>query len=82
MTDPNLTYNILEDAILSTRDKHMPKRKVRFKKYKHKINKWAPTRMLKSIRYRDSLYKKLKSTPYNCEQHMPLKLKDLQLYIE
>ena len=74
MTDPNLTYNILEDAILSARDKHMPKRNVRFNKYKHKMNKWVTTGILKSIRYRNSLYKKLKSTPYNCEQHMTLKL--------
>ena len=74
MTDPNLTYIILEDAILSARDKHMPKRNVRFNKYKHKMNKWVTTGILKSIRYRDSLYKKLKSTPYNCEQHMTLKL--------
>ena len=74
MTDPNLTYNLLEDAILSARDKHMPKRNVRFNKYKHKMNKWVTTGILKSIRYRDSLYKKLKSTPYNCEQHMTLKL--------
>ena len=69
-----LTYNILEDIILSARDKHMPKRNVRFNKYKHKLNKWVTTGILQSIRYRGSLYNKLKSTPYNCEQHMTLKL--------
>ena len=54
MTDPNLTYNLL-DAILSARDKHLPKRNVRFNKYKHKMNKWVTTGILKSIRYHDSL---------------------------
>ena len=74
MTDPNLTYNILEDVILSARDKHMPKRNVRFNKYKHKVNQWVTTGILQSIRYHDRLCKKLKWTPYNCEQHMNLKL--------
>ena len=34
----------------------------KFNKYKHKISKWITYGILKSIRFRDNLYKKLKLT--------------------
>ena len=40
----------------------MPSKMVRLKKYKHKKSSWITKGLLKSIRYRDKLYKQLKLT--------------------
>ena len=55
-----LNYNILEDSIISTINKYAPLKQVKFNKYKHKKNKWVTLGILKSIRYKDKLYKSLK----------------------
>ena len=50
--------NVIETA----RKKHMTGKFVKFNKYKHKKSKWITYGILKSIRFRDNLYKKLKLT--------------------
>ena len=60
-TDPNITYNIIEQEILKAKETHIPSKKVRFNKYKHKKKNWITTGILKSIHHRDKLYRKLKS---------------------
>ncbi len=40
----------------------MPSKVVKFSKYKHKRFKWVTFGIIKSIAYRDNLYKKLKLT--------------------
>lgn len=44
-------------------NKHFPIKWVKFNKYKHKVSPWISQGILKSIKYKDNLYKKLKSTP-------------------
>ena len=39
-TDPNLTYDMLEQVILSAKEKHLKPQKVEFNHYKHKKNPW------------------------------------------
>ena len=45
-------------------DKHISSKTVKFNKYKHKKSKWITHGVIKSIKYRDKLYKILKMTPH------------------
>ena len=54
--DTNMNYDIIHDAILIAKEKHMPCKLVKLKKYKQKKSKWITQGLLKSIRYRDKLY--------------------------
>ena len=77
--DPNINYNILHDAITSALDKHLPARYVRYNKYKHKRESWMTNGIMNSIKFRDKLYIKLRSTDVNSEQHNKYKV-NLQTY--
>ena len=63
--DPNSNYNTLCNEILRSKNKHMPSKWVKFNKYKHKMSSWITQGLLKSIKYRDNLYKRLKLTDPN-----------------
>ena len=56
--DPNISYN--NDVIEKTKNTHMTSKLVKYNKYKHKKSKWITTGLLRSIRFRDDLYKKIK----------------------
>ena len=58
--DPNVNYNMLLEVIKLAKDKHMPYKTVKLKKYKHKKSTWITLAILKAIRYRDKLRNKLK----------------------
>ena len=60
--NPNASYNVILEVIETARKKHMTGKFVKFIKYKHKKSKWITYGILKSIRFRDNLYKKLKLT--------------------
>lgn len=72
--DPSINYKTLSDRIDLVRTKHMPYKKVRFKKYQHKISPWVTNGILKSIRYKDKLYKCLKLTSPNDPQYHSQKI--------
>ena len=61
-SNPNDNYNILLEEIKKAIDKHMPQKTVKFDKYRHKKETWITSGNLKSIRYKDKLYKQLKMT--------------------
>ena len=61
--DPNVNYEIFESKITELINKHIPQRKLKYNKYKYKKSNWITTRILKSIKYRDKLYKSMKKTP-------------------
>ncbi len=46
----------------------MPTKFVKYDKYKHKGSKWITSGIIKSIQYRDNLYKKFKTTNPNSIQ--------------
>ena len=48
-------FALLNDA----KHKHLPRKRVRFNKHKHKKSKWMTNGILKSIKTKDTLYKKL-----------------------
>ena len=73
MTDPNLSYQAFEDFVLRIKEKNMPTKTVRFDKYKHEMTKWVTTGIIKSIKFRDKLYRQLKSHPVNSQEYYTLK---------
>ena len=60
--DPNETYDIINSEIELNKNIHLPEKMVKFKKYSHKNSCWITTGILRSIKYRDKLYKQLKCT--------------------
>ena len=64
-TYPNLNYDIIYKEILRSKNKYMPSKLVKFDKYKHNKSTWITQGLLKSIRYRDKLYKQIKLTNPN-----------------
>ena len=64
-SDPNLNYNTFANWLTSAKQKYLPLKKIKFNKYKHKINNWITSGILRSIKYRDNLYKELKQTEPN-----------------
>ena len=68
-SDPNESYAILEKSITSAMDEHMPLKTVKLNKYKHKGSPWITQDIINSIKYRDKLYKKVKSTSQNSPKY-------------
>ena len=60
--DPNISYSIIHDVIEKTKKTHMTSKLVKYNKYKHKKSKWITRGLLRSIRFRDNIYKKIKLT--------------------
>ena len=56
----DINLEMINDEILRAKNKHMPCKLVKFNKYKHKKSAWITLGLLKSIRYRDKLYKQLR----------------------
>ncbi len=66
--DPNTTYQVLHNVIQIAKNKHMPCKLVKYDKYKHKKTKWITSGIIKSIQYRNNLYKQLKMTHHGSTQ--------------
>ena len=62
--DVNSNYDIMFNEIHRVVEKHISSKTVKFNKYKHKKSKWITHGVIKSIKYRDQLYKILKMTPH------------------
>ena len=60
-TDPNNDYEKFEKIIPKSYDRHFPEKCVKFNKYKHKRSNWITSGILKSIEFRDKIYKRLKT---------------------
>ena len=63
--DPNKNYDSLHEMLTKIKDKHLPYKKVKVKKHKHKMCPWMTNGIMKYIKYRDNLYRNLKSKPRN-----------------
>ena len=72
--DPNNNYNILHTILQEAKDKHMPTKFVRYNKYKHKKSPWITSGIIKSIQYKDNLYKKYRMSDPNSVVHETLKI--------
>ena len=58
-TYPDTAFDILNQALMEAKDKHLPEQVTRLNKYKHKLNKGITAGILKSLQYRDKLYKNI-----------------------
>ena len=58
--DVNQNYNIMHQEIYDTIEKHTLKKIVKSNRHKHKLSKWITHGIIKSIKYRDKLYKNSK----------------------
>ena len=74
MADVNQNYNIMHQEIYDTIEKHTLKKTVKLNKHKHKISKWITHGIIKSIKYRDKLYKTLKMTHHESPDYTILKV--------
>ena len=70
--DPTINYTMFEDIISKAKSKHLQPKTVRFKRYKHKISPWLTKAILVSIKLRDKLFCKLKSTPETAPHYLNL----------
>ena len=71
--DPTNNYSIISETISSACDKHLPIKNVKFKKYKHKHSEWITNGIIRSIKYRDTLYKKVKCLSQDSNEYSILK---------
>jgi len=72
-TDPNDSFTVLHKAIIELKEKHFPVCKVKFNKYKHKRHKWITNGLLRSIKFRDKLFARLRKCPKNSDMYDTLR---------
>ena len=84
MTDPNPEYVIFERITATAYEKHFPNKRVKVNKYKHKLSPWITAGLIKSIEFRDKLYKRLKACPQDNPEHnrMEANLKTYNGYLK
>ena len=58
-SNPQDNYELFHQLLQNAKDKHLPKKRVRYDKKKHKSSKWMTNGILKSINTKDRMYKKL-----------------------
>ena len=61
LSDPHITYAHTETELCGHINKFLPKKRVKFNKYKHKKTPWVSTEIMVSMHKRDNLYRKLES---------------------
>ena len=71
--DPNSNYEILNNVISRGISNNFNIKTVRYKKYKTKKSPWITNGILKSIKYRDKLYKSWKRENINTEAYISKK---------
>ena len=73
MTYPNHEYDIFERITVTAYEKHFPNKRVKVNKYKHKLSPWITTGLIKSVEFRNKLYKRLKACPQDNPEHDRMK---------
>ena len=68
-SDPNGNYEKMSNILIEAKEQFMPVKVKRVNKYKHKLTPWITSGIIRSIKFRDSLYKKLKTLYPENEEH-------------
>ena len=63
--DPQINYDTMSSIIETNKDKFLPCKNIKFNSRKHKKNSWISYGILKSIKFRNELYKKIKKSDPN-----------------
>ena len=67
--DPETNYNIREAIINNHKTKCFPNKIIKFNKLKYKQNSWISNVFLKSIKFRNDLYKRMRISQPDGEAH-------------
>ena len=66
--NPTENYELFSKLVQEAKSKHLPIKRIKFNKYKHKKCRWITNGILKSIKTKDIIYKMLKqANPANVE---------------
>ena len=68
-TDSNLSYNSIHEVIGKATNNHTLSKLVKLYQYKHTKSKWITVGLLKSLKFRDNLYKRMKLTNPNSREY-------------
>ena len=79
VANPYVNYNILENTLVQTFNKCIPVRKIKLHKHKHKRSEWITMGLIRSIKYRDNLYKRLKQMSQTSNEYYEMK-QNLRVY--
>ena len=71
--DPNACFELLYKQLQTSIRKYLPLKIKKFHKHKHKESKWITQGIIRSIQFRDKLYKRLKDTPITNDLHETLR---------
>ena len=71
--DPQTNYEVFSKLVNHAKEKHLPRKTVKYNKRKHKKCKWITMAIIKSINTKDKLYKNLLLTETNTPVHNKLK---------
>ena len=72
--DESDNYRRLVKSISNAQRKQIDSKLFKYNKYKHKKCKWITFGLLKSIEFRDNLYRELKKTPIHSEDYTKKKI--------
>ena len=56
LTNPNINYEKLNEILINCKEKHLPTKRVKFNKYKHKAAPWISYGIIESIKTKDDMY--------------------------
>ena len=76
---PPLFEQLSLNLMQNTYEHHFPQKRVKFNKYQYKLSNWITTGILKSLEFRDNLYKKLKLCPIDSPEYETYK-HNLKMY--
>ena len=71
--NPCTNYKTIINNIAQACEKHLPVKTVKYHKHKHKHSSWITSGIIKSIKFRDNLYKKMLATPHDSNDFATLK---------
>jgi hypothetical protein len=69
----NENYEILHQHLTSIRNKYISYKRIRFNKYKHKASPWITNGIIKSLKYKDTLYRSLSGKAINTPDYLAAK---------
>ena len=72
-TNPETNYDIFTMLLKFVKNKHIPKKTVKYNKHLHMKSKWMTNGLLRSIKMKDKLYKTLLQTTVNTDLFIALK---------
>ena len=73
------TYTKINDSLLALKEKHFPVKKVRFRRYQHKVQPWMTDIILLNIKIKDEAYVKFRKAKTPTERtKWKSKLKQLE----